>query len=116
MCTKQKGGMICSKMKLDVQQHQHSLPIDHNVGLARANGRRGWSEMCTKRKGGMICSKMQIDVQQHQHSLPMDRSGIGTGKRKQEVVRDVHEAERRGDLLQGEDRRPAAPALTSYQS
>ena len=72
--------------------------------------------MCTKRNDGMICSKMKIDVQQHQHSRSIDRSGIGTGKRKQEVVRDVHETERRGDQLQDEDGGPAAPALTSYRS
>ena len=72
--------------------------------------------MCMKRNGGMICSKMKMDVQQHWNSHTVDRSGIGTGKRKQEVVRDVHEAERRDDLLQDEDRCPAAQALTIYRS
>ena len=72
--------------------------------------------MCTKRNDGMICSKMKIDVQQHKHSQTIDRSGIGTGKRKQDVVRDVHEAERWGDRLQDEDRRPAALELTYCQS
>ena len=69
--------------------------------------------MCTKRNGGMICSKVKIDVQQHKHSRSIDRSVIGTGKRKHEVVRDVQEAERWDDLLQDEDRRPAALELTN---
>ena len=73
--------------------------------------------MCKKRNGGVICSKVKIDVQQHKHySHTIDHSGIGTGKRKQEVVRDVQEAERWDDLLQGEDQRPAAQALTTYPS
>ena len=72
--------------------------------------------MCKKWNGGMICSKLKIDIQQHKHSRAIDHSGIGIGKRKQQVVRDVHEAERWADLLQDEDRRPAALALTVYQS
>ena len=116
MCKKRNGEVICSKVKIDVQPHQHSRTIDRNLGLAQANGSRGWSGMCTKRNGGMIGSKMKMEVQQHQHSHPIDRSGIGTGKRKQEAVRDVQEAEWRGDLLQGENRRPAALSLTDYRS
>ena len=45
---------------------------------------------------------MKLDVQQHQHSHTIDQ--------------DVDEAERWDDLLQDEDRRPAASALTSYRS
>ena len=73
---KWKGGVICSKAKIDDRRMRtndllmrtHDLLI--TLGLTHAKGHKRWSGICTKRKGGVICSKAKI------HASSMSTYGL----------------------------------------